>query len=372
MALGTAAASVAAVVAVTQVVGSGNGGAPPGPVDRSSEAPTATTTRGTDHVTGLAALVDGAEARIVSMAVTTGDPEGMATVWQVEDGRAVLALTDDGYATRTLLEVPTTTRVHQAGRGRFVLVDGLPTKRVRVVASDGTTTPVTVSPSEAPLAEGEVPIVTGTQSRQIVGVATDGTAHRVPTPKGMVDVRSLGGRLVGIAFDRTAVYHWTDDGGATWDARDLGVDTVFASPLESPPGHDHAVVEGADGATLFPLVALHTASAGDPTEWTRTALQDRAVHWTVDGGWVDADGVRLLLTGEPAGRRRGPSEAGVFRVVDGELEKVSGLGDVRKDGSLQMLLVEYADGPVVWIAGEGHEVWRTTDGGVTWEPFRAR
>lgn len=374
MAVCATAGSVAVIVGLTQVVGSdrSSGPSPTAPTTSANATPSRGTERGSQ---GLAAVVDAKDAQVQRVAVTPGDTRRMATIWRRIEDREVLALTDDGFASRTLLEVPPGSQVHALPGGRFVLVDGWQADRIRVLDPDGSSLTVTVSGSEAPLADDEVPVVTNAPGHlRIVGVDADGNAHPVPTPDGLSEVEENGGRLQGIAYaGEQPRYHWSDDGGANWASQIVDAPSLVSSTW-SAAGRDHAVVEGADGATLFPLVALHTADASAPDQWTRTGFPDGGQsHWTLDGSWIhDDDGVRLLLKRwSSRGSDNGPLETGIYRVVDGDLVRVPGLR-LPADLTYSMLDLQYDGKTTVWFAGPDQDLLRTTDGGETWQSFPAR
>jgi hypothetical protein len=294
----------------------------------------------------------------------------MATVWRRGESHTVLAVTADGFASRTLLEVPLGSIVEPGSATAFVLREGWDGERLRVVDSDGSSVPVTVSHAERPVRGDEVPVVVGDPQSRIVAVSADGNAHRVPTQEGLVQMHALAGRLIGTSHGDGTTYHWSEDGGAGWQSAELDGE-FLPMPVWSPVGQAHAVIEGGDGATLFPLTGLQFASASAPDDWTRTPFHDQG-NLTVGAAWLEDGEVRVLGTlwgPEPFSAE----DAGVWRLVDGRVEKVASSGLSAADlTDVHPVAIQHVDGPVIWIPGKDGTLWRTDDGGATWERFSAR
>lgn len=377
--LGAAALAVAGIVASVQLLGPGGSEPSPAPSPAVPTVPTDPTDPTDPAVpthAQLSALVDAPESGLVGLATTPGAPEQRATVWQVDDGeRWVLALTGDDYAHRRLVEVPVGSGVATAGDGRFVVRESWEGRRLSVLDVDGGATPVVVDGEPAPLGGDEVPVVlddSGTST--LVAVAPDARAHPVPTPDGALEVVVHAHRITVLSSVATGgfVYHWSDDGGASWQQTGLG-DGFLPMVARSAIGQSHAVLEGGDGATLFPLLAVQTASAADPATWTRTTI-DRGERWpTVTGSWIDRDGKLRVLASFWEKRGNRPVDAGVW-LVEG-----SGLVQVPTDhpdpaalADTGLLHIEYVDGPVLWARGTDDSAWRSADDGATWERFATR
>lgn len=379
-ALAAAALAVAGIVGVVQVLGNGDGDVRPGPAETPSQtpsqAPSQAPTEGVDGPSQaeLAGVVDADDASMYSMAVTPGDPGSMATLWQWEDQRWVLAWTSDGFATRSLRAVPSGSSVTPAADGTFVLREGWEGAALRVIDGDDVGDPIDVSLDESPVGAGEVPVVLvpETGGSSLVSVSADGEAHTVPVPAALDSLQSFGNRLAGFVYGDGLAYHWSDDGGATWQDADPGPGEFPPLVVQSAIGQDHAIFEGGDGATLFPFVAIRTASAAAPAQWTRTEAEKDGDHVTLGGAWNEDGEIRVLASRWNSEDRL--VDAGVWRVVGGALEKVtSNHPEISDQSDIGALAFEYVDGPVVWVPGKGPgEVWRTTDGGATWEQFAAR
>ncbi|MBU2696208.1 hypothetical protein [Pimelobacter sp. 30-1] len=327
--------------------------------------------------------VDAPEASLLALVVTPGAVERRVSVWQsrTDDGAWVLALSDDGFATRRLLEVPAGTEVAALGAGRYALREGWDATGFRVVgAAPGADRTVRVAGPPAPLGAGEALLSRGEPGRlRLVGVAADGRAHPVPAPRGLHEVSGAGtDRIAGLAFAGRKTYHWSEDGGATWRRSRLGrgtSPTFLARRVPTASGQPHVVLEGSDGATLFPFVALWRAPArGGP--WTRTPIAPvpgrgrRDGHVTTTGGWMGADGeVRVLASVGP--------RSGMWRVAGGRLDRVRG-DRPRVVGvpEVSPLLVEtgagVAPGAAVWVGGAPGEAWCTVDDGRHWTRFATR
>lgn len=382
-AVGAAAVAVAGVVGVVQVLGGSPAGEPDpvGPVPTTGPSPSgsptaeAPATRGTGaDEAALAAFVDGQEQAPYGLAVVPGDTDAMATLWQDGEVRDVLVVTGDGFATRRLLELPPGSRVQAGPDGRFVVRRGWDDARIVLVSPDGSQEPVAVGGAAGPLGAGEVPIDTidpSTAGHRLVAVGPDGTGHPVPAPAGLQQVEWYGLRLSGLAVvDGGVDHHWSDDGGATWQQQHLA-GSFLPGPVHAAIGQDHAVIEGGDGATLFPLDAVDRSSAATPDEWTRTAIEVPGSRVTSTAAWLQDGEVRVLATRWD--RKGSGSDSGVWRVVGDSLEPVaSDQPSVTGRPEAAPLLVEYVDGPVLWVPGVPGEVWRSADGGSHWERFATR
>lgn len=375
-ALAVAALAVAGIVGVVQVFGNGDGDVRPGPAETPSQTPSQTPTEATDGPgqAELAAVVDSDATRMLAMAVTPGDPERMAVLWQWEDQRWVLAWTVDGFATRSLRAVPSGSSLTPAADGAFVLREGWEGAVLRLIDGDGLSDPVAVSEKVEPVGAGEVPVVLAPEAggTQVIAVAADGTGHPIPVRAGLDSIQAFGNRLAGFAYGDGVTYHWSDDGGATWQDADPGPGEYPPLVVQSAIGQDHAIIEGGDGATLFPFVAIRTASAAAPEQWTRTEAEKGGDHVTIGGAWNEDGEIRVLASRWNDKDRL--VDAGVWRVVGGSLEKVaSNPPEITDHPDVAPFAFEYVDGPVVWVLGnKTGEVWRTTDGGATWERFAAR
>ncbi|WP_182377363.1 hypothetical protein [Nocardioides sp. WS12] len=373
-ALAAAALAVAGIVGAVQVFGNGDGDVRPGPADTPS--PTAPASEASDGPSQaeLAAVVDAADASILSMAVTPGDPERMAVLWQWEDQRWVLAWTTDGFATRSLRAVPSGSSLTAAADGAFVLREGWEGAVLRLLDDEGVSDPVAVADKVEPVGAGEVPVVLAPEEggTPVIAVAADGTGHPIPVRAGLDSLQSFGNRLAGFTYGDGLTYYWSDDGGATWQDADPGPGEFPPLVVQSAIGQDHAIFEGGDGATLFPFVAIRTASAAAPDQWTRTEAEKGVDYFTLGGAWNEDGEIRVLASRWNDKDRL--VDAGVWRVVGGSLEKVAGTHpEVTDSPDVAPLGFEYVDGPVVWVPGTNPgEVWRTTDGGATWEQFAAR
>lgn len=376
--VGAAAAALAGIVGMTQVLG-GPTPAPPQPAGSSTPTVSITDSAGTtdaaDATADVAAVVDHPDARPVGIAVTPGDPDTKAVVWQ-RGNRWALAVTDDGFVTRTLLAVPPGTDPVPGPEGTFVLTGGWRADSLRIVDVDGRNEAITDRGPVAPVDGGEIAVVQGEPGQDQTVVAVDvaaGTAHPVETPPDLYDLRSYALRLQGLSVaddGRTMVHHWSDDGGATWEVEDLGSEQAFGGIVPSPIGGPRAVIESGDGATLFPFVALHHAQP--PGASSRTPFAGPA-SMTLTSTFFYGDEVRVVGTlWDDSGQEAVDSGTWVVG-ADGTVEKVvSDTPEVSDRQDVPLICLEYVDGPVVWTAGEDGDVWRSADGGATWERHAAR
>lgn len=375
---GAAALAVVGAVGVTQI-GGGGGSNEPGPVER----PSPTVTDPVRAVEGDHPIVDGAGARPVAVAVSPGDPETMAVVWERGAKRAVV-VTDDGFATRRVVRTLPITSLYAGPDGSFVVVEGWRADSLRIVDAGGRDEVVRDSGAEAPLAEGELAVVTGRPGvdRGVLAVdVSTGDAHPVPVPDGVHQLWVHGGRLMGLGGGSAEMsYHWDDDGGATWQDADLAVNPgALGVVVPGPAGGPHAIIESSyRGAAPYPVVSVQHATASEV--WSLKYIGDGSV--TFSSAFHYGDEVRFFGT---VWDEQGTEavDHGLFRIAEGEtrfvpsedIEKVStSRPDVTDLQDVPIVGLENADGPVIWIPGVPGQgsVWRSADGGVTWEEHAAR
>lgn len=183
---------------------------------------------------------------------------------------------------------------------------------------------------------------------------------------------------------------WSNNGGSTWSRHRLETtETSTFGLLPTGQPETMAAVEGADGATSFPLIALHRSpDEGVRWEFIRYSGAPRAyTDWQVvrpDGsvlvsiqGWSDD------RAGQPSARPRGPYES------DGtdwaELSPVElDLPDsvhVESGESWQPLLQDVTsdggEGQTLYVSepaadGRLSQVYVSTDGGRSWTTTAAR
>jgi hypothetical protein len=365
---GAAALAVATIVGATQVLGGSNGrDLEPAP------SPTVTTTEISDGgaAGGPERIIDDPGARIGDAAITADG--ATAVFWRLLDQQPwALAVTDDGFATRSEWRLAIPGDVTPAGDG-FLISDQARAK-LWLVDPAGERVRVVIGGPEGPVGEDEVPIGMGT-----VLVAVDpltATAHPVPVPGATYDVGTYGGRLSGIttvidgAGGRVATYHWSDDGGASWqtasfDPGELGSPEV----VPTSAGADHVIIMLGDGATIGPLMAVLTMELG-ADDFTQTDYEGEQASQS--GAFVVDGELRLFadLWGDGSGP---PRESGLYRWADGALERIPSahpeITDVQ-DRSL-VDVAATADGPRLLMAS-GAALFASADGGVTWDELPAR
>jgi hypothetical protein len=368
LAVGAATLAVAAIFGVTQVIGD-NGGRDIEPAPGPTESRDVDTAHrgGTDDPVWI---IDHADARIADAAVT---PNGATAVfWRLVGPEPYgLAVTGDGFATRTEWRLPIAGDVIAAGDGFIVRDQAL--SKVWVVEPDGERRRVEVSGPVGPVGPGEVPVATSVDGLVAVDPET-AMAHPVDTPEQAFDVESYGGRLsfvsnyIPASGQVESTYYWSDDGGASWetatfDAGPGGVPEV----VPTPAGTEHVLTLTGDGGGSLLSVLTMPAAGGD---FAATAYDGELT--SVIGTFVVDGELRLFadLWGDGSGP---PRESGLYRWVDGRLERITtGAPDVTD--TQERTLVDVAatgDAPTLLVA-VGAELHRSEDGGTTWETLPAR
>ncbi len=301
-----------------------------------------------------------------------------------------LTVTGDGFATRTDLTAPTrqVPVIEPVSRDAFYVAWS---KATRVVLrSDGTTTPVTADADPSPLAAGDVFIgAAHTFGKHWALDPETAELHRVPSPHGVHQiVAQPDGTLLGSILDWDSAATratWSRDGGSEWREAVLETDEhPLTSMLPSARPGVLALVEGADGATLFPFVRLHRSLDGG-TSW-QTFDPPRRPRGYLTMAAVLPDG-RLLVDIEAWSDQRAnrpssrPIGLHVSAGVDWSTLSPVELGapfDADQSTAYDVVgLQTTADGVKVFahpIADDGTtgDLWISQDGGEQWEPFAAR
>lgn len=269
------------------------------------------------------AIVDGPDATLSDIVVSAEDPGMRVAVWrscstcETTPSRYALAITSNGFDTRVIPNVVWRSSIipHLAPDGSVLIVSYGARTRLEIVSPDGELRDVDRTGGIRAVQPGE--IVAGVDyNRSPTFYATDvisAVAHPVQVPTGTQQLSQLdSGQLR--ALGRDGPYHWSDDGGASWQRADIP-DQGFAGSLVSTAasGADtHAVVLGGDGATLFPFgfaARLDDDSAwtvfkgpSDPTAYLggQVALPDgRLLVATI--AWSDQGTFKKPLTGTRSG-----------------------------------------------------------------------
>ncbi len=257
-----AAAAVAAVVAGTAGILTGVGPSRTAP-DPAVPSPSPTE-QVDDGRSGPEAIVDDRRAVVHQVVVAPGAPDVRAVVWsRCPDDRCrrpevAVALTDDAFETRSVVELGRNTYLEAGGPTAFLGrgADG----NLHLLRVDGSTVDLDRPREVSPVQPGEVVSRWRGVGDDFYAVdPADGHTHWLSVPDGLVEVRGDGtGRLEGIVRKGSgpaSVFVWSEDGGVTWSEHDLPGDetSLFGLTPSGDPGTT-AVIGGADGATFFPFI----------------------------------------------------------------------------------------------------------------------
>lgn len=251
------AAVAAVVVLIVGLVVALRPDSAPAPPQPAGPTPSATTAPTEAEESNAAPAEDPADVladgTAEDVAVTPGDRDSRAVLWR-KNRRTVVAVTHDGFATRELHEFRGWWTLEPAGAGRFLVVSGDQKAKIRMLESDGGPIEIAVSGDEYPAQAGEVLVRSGVgQESGVIAVnPASGEAHRVPVPSDVPSWSVFGGRITGVAYGSGSSssqypYHWSDDGGRTWQSATLSAEGASAlwHVAASPKGGPHRVVEGA-------------------------------------------------------------------------------------------------------------------------------
>lgn len=292
-----------------------------------------------------------------------GRAEGGLIAVVLEEGRK-RELVAASRAGNESVEVPPGTSVEALPLGGYLVLRGWGgDKGVEILDEGGlgAMREVTVGGEPSAASPREVVFTIGGGPEVELLAVAPGTAqaHPLPLPTEVTtisEIRVAPGRIQGIgSAGATSSYFWSEDGGATWQTVELGADPGFggfAAIVPSGAGEPHAVVEGGDGATVFPFVALLEMPAPGGG-FVRTERQGKFAAF--NGGYVDSGTPYFVAQ---VGSRQPYDAVGTFTFVDDRLRLVAELPDGTD------LISAAPDGTL--YATDGVEVYGSSDGGRSW------
>ena len=238
-----------------------------------------------------AAVVDDLAARPVSVAVLPDQPSDRAVVWRSADRGAAVAVTSDGFRSRTTMTVhggyvPVTA----VGAAWFFVADR---KAPALLTPDGVLRQVTIG-GAAPLADGEY-LAQGASGATLAVDPEHATAHPLTVPDGVRELYGDRGLLWSIPCHaaQEAVVHctvvWSGDGGDTWSSHSLpSGELAVYTPVQTTDGSMVASLTG--DVTVTQLRQTVTSRDGGRSWQTSATRPARPIGWAL----VLPDG-RLLI-----------------------------------------------------------------------------
>lgn len=266
--------------------------APTGP------AKTPTTARADAYAS---AIVDDPHAVIVSGAVLVDQPDARAIVWKAPGKGVALAVTTDGFHTRTTLQLSgANPEVTAAGPNAFFVAQP---GRNELVSPGGEFRAVRMTSAPGRLETGEVLAATASGSPLAIDPHS-AVGHPLTVPADAHEIYGAGGLVWTITWTATRqgttrnAVEWSTDGGLTWARHELP-SGVLAIYTRVPSADGTIAVSRTGDVTLTPLSQL-VVSENAGASW-RTVVEPRspmaAVDWTAalpDGtlladviGWSD-------------------------------------------------------------------------------------
>lgn len=224
-------------------------------------------------------IVDDPASQLVTWQVEGGAPRYRVAIWRCAESspchgnRVVAAFTNDGFHTRTLIELlpGTDPVVVNVGNGRFVVGD-LP--GALIIDPDGTTRDVTVDETAPtiPLLERLISSRTVSHGGWAALDPITAIAHPLNLPPGDGTaglIQDRDGTIWGLAYEAGASGSvvWSENGGVTWEQHPLPPEFRNKLVQQVPnawPG-SMAFVVGGDGATLFPFDQAYRSLDGGKT-----------------------------------------------------------------------------------------------------------
>jgi hypothetical protein len=330
-------------------------------------------------------IVDDPDSRFRALAVSDDDPDIQAAVWQqcrsgddcVE--KYAVVVTDDGFLTRTVVDRVFDGEPMIAAAGPvFHVLSGLGSGEF--LKPDGSL--VGVQPGKATTPGAVVAIGSGLP----VWTIFDGE-HLTATllPDGAPDLSYVNvlpdGTLAGI--DRRGDYVWSVDAGVNWDRRQLNGGPNALYEMVPTDGSQQVVIEGADGATLFPFVAVHRARSAGGAAFERVTVPGDPRAY-LSGEAVLPDGRLLVAVEAWSDTRPGPEfvtppglyvSAGDDWSTYEEVEAGAPYAAVDDFQPSWLGTAVTAQGVIVFLKappGDPNPAYSSSDGGLTWQPVPGR
>jgi len=327
-------------------------------------------------------IVDDPDSRFVALAVSGDDPDIQAAVWQrcraADDcvEKYAVVVTRDAFATRNVVDRVFGSGPSIAAAGpAFHVISGLGPGEF--LKPDGSLVDIQPGPVTSP--DAVIPIGSGLPLWTIF----DGeNLTAAPLPQGAPETRGItvlsDGSLAGIEYVDEAAFVRSTDLGRTWSRTTLDAgDNALFSVIDGGDGRA-VVIEGSDGATLFPFVAVHRQeAAGGP--FTRFA-PDSDPRAYISGSAVLPDG-RLLIGVESWSDERSSVEAvtrpGLYVSAGDDWSTFEEIAvgapwtelDIFRASWLATTRTE--DSVTIFLAGD-HPAYSSSDGGQTWQAVPGR
>jgi hypothetical protein len=254
-------------------------------------------------------IIDAPDSYLVAFAVSQRNPQAQVSVWRCREQpscqgwRGGVAVTDDGFATRAVLDLPRHANLNAVDLGNDTFLVGDAPGGL-LVRADGATTAMTVDRAASPLAPGEVVVALwqGTEPRKTGGLDPEtGRVHplALPPSDGVELQTTPNGLIYGVASTDTARgtsqrLLWSDDRAASWHEQtipDLPANT-YLLPLDSQRDGTMPFLVTGDGATLAPIVGFYGSTDGGRTWQSFEAESDPRGYLST--GLVQQDGSLLV------------------------------------------------------------------------------
>ena len=327
-------------------------------------------------------IVDDADSRFLTLAVSADDPDNQAAIWQqcrsMDDcvEKYAVVVTTDGFATRAVADrVFSAEPLIRSVGPAFHVQSGLGPGEF--LKPDGSLVDVQPGPVTAPGA------VIAIGSGLPLWTILDGEhLTAAPLPERAPDLADIAvlsdGSLVGIEYRDEPALARSTDLGATWTRTPLDMDS--GARFYAIDGGDGraVVIEGSDGSTLFPFVAVHRQEVAGGPFTTFTPDSDPRAY--ISGAAVLPDG-RLLIGVESWSDERSVVDAvtrpGLYISAGDDWSTFEEMAmgapwtelDIFRPSWLATTRTE--DAVTIFLAGD-HPAYSSSDGGQSWQRVPAR
>lgn len=343
----------------------------------STQLPQPHPTRATGRESRAREIVTSDSSHITALAVDPADQRDAIAQWGqcipgsscIGQNEAALAVTDDGFETQTVVDLPTTrdpTGYVVTPAGHDFLVSHWGRDDLHLVDSRGQARPVVVSAEATALARGEVLVSAGRQGALAVNPAA-ATAHPLATPPGTTHVQAAGSQL--LATSRTGAVQWSGDSGRTWEPVPGIAHDAITDLAVSPTASVTAILVGRPGASVPWTHTMRRTSGG----WVSQPVADNPrPRIDPDSAIVTPDGAIAALVTWWSSWNHGDTSLlpGYYTVSsDGTPHSMASAGTSpwASAGQPRSLQVATFSGKVYLWVTNGSVVYKSDDAGVTWQ-----